>query len=305
MRGGWQSINEIDKRATLSIFNYNELVKPLDFYPFVPHKENNLYGNGSVIKKYLPEFDYSETTIEHGLYIGSLVPNRHLNKKYKNIITFSNYRKSFISPKSDQNIITIGPYIKYTEPLYSLEKAKSEKDKLGKTLVVFPSHSIESVQANYNISKFIEYIEIFKKNYDFQSVIVCMYWKDIELDSHKRYEQAGYQIATAGHSYDRNFLSRLKTILLISDAMLTNSVGTHVGYSISLDRPVKIWDGNKIEYSFLVGNEIEAEKELNQRSGKDLETHLNDIEKIKLNFSHFDGRISDTQLNCVQYYWGI
>lgn len=304
MRGGWQSINDINKRSKLNVFTYDELIKPLDFYPFVPHKENNLYGNGSVIQSHVPDLDLSETTIEHGLYIGSFVPSRHLNSRYKNIITFSEYRKTFISAKTNQNIITIGPYIKYAEPLYSSKKILAERKKLGKTLVVFPSHSIDSVHANYNISEFIRYIKVFKEKYKFHSVIVCMYWKDIELDNHKEYELSGFQIATAGYSYDSNFLSRLKTILLLSDAMLTNSVGTHVGYSISLNKPVKIWNGSQLEYLPISGNEERAKKELSARQGEDLNTHLEDVEYIKLTFSKFDSNISKSQLECVQYYWG-
>jgi len=305
MKGGWQSIDEINKRAELSVFNYDELIKPLDFYPFVPHRENNLYGHGSIIQRHFPDLDFSETTLEHGLYIGSLVPSRHLKSRYKNIITLSEYRKKFISAKTDQNIITIGPYIKYAEPLYNSKEILSERKKLGKTLVVFPSHSIESVHANYNILAFIKYIRDFKEKYKFQSVVVCMYWKDIELDNHKQYELSGFKIATAGHFYDSNFLSRLKTILLLSDAMLTNSVGTHVGYSVSLHKPVKIWNGSKLEYLPISGNEENAEKELSARQGKDLNTHLEDIKNIKLIFSKFDSNISKSQLECIQYYWGI
>lgn len=304
VRGGWQSIKDINSRSGLSIFDYTELMKPLDFYPFVPHKENNLYGNGSVIQASFPHLDFSETTIEHGLYIGSLVPSRHLKSRFKNIITFSEYRKKFIGAKTEQNIIAVGPYINYTKSLYDSEKLLSEKDKLGKTLVVFPSHSIDSVYANHNITEFIKYIEIFKEKYRFDSILVCMYWKDIELNNHKEYELSGFRIVTAGHSYDANFLSRLKTILLISDAVLTNSVGTHVGYSVSLNRPIQIWNGSKLEYLPILGQEDEAKKELSQRQGDDLNTHLNDIEHIKTMFFEFDESISTPQLECVEYYWG-
>ncbi len=304
MKGGWQSINDINDRAELSIFNYDKLVKPLKFYPFVPHKENNLYGNGRVIRSHLPNLDFSETTIEHGLYIGSLVPSRHLDSRYKNIITFSEYRKNFISAKTDQNIIAVGPYIKYAKPLYNSKKLKSEKDKLGKTLVIFPSHSIDSVYANYDIKEFIKYIKDFKEEYNFDSVLVCMYWKDVELNTQKQYELSGFRVVTAGHSYDANFLSRLKTILLVSDAALTNSVGTHVGYSVSLNKPIQIWNGSKVEYLPISGNEDKAIRELSQRKGADLDTHLNDIEHIKTVFSEFNESISNLQLECVEYYWG-
>ncbi|GAF59825.1 hypothetical protein JCM18902_2706 [Psychrobacter sp. JCM 18902] len=86
--------------------------------------------------------------------------------------------------------------------------------------------------------------------------------------------------------------------------MLTNSVGTHVGYSVSLNRPIQIWNGSKLEYLPILGQEDEAKKELSQRQGDDLNTHLDDIEHIKTMFFEFDESISTPQLECVEYYWG-
>jgi len=304
LRGGWHSAFEINKRAKIDVFDYQSLVTPLNFYPFVPHKENNLYGNGYVINKEFSNIDLSVTAIEHGLYIGSLVPERHLVNAYHNIITFSEYRKKYIEAKTDKNIITIGPYIKYAKPLYSDEKIALEKELLGKTLVVFPSHSIESIYAKYDINQFIEYIKKFKNEFNFDKVLVCLYWKDIALGMDQQYVSAGFNVVSAGHMYDPYFLSRLKTILLLADATLTNTVGTHVGYAITLNKPTKVWNEGEVGYHPITGNEAEAAKELGTRTGLDLDTHLSAVNHIKDIFSNFDNKISNEQVSCVQHYWG-
>jgi len=304
LRGGWYTPFEVNRRARVDIFNYQALVKPLKFYPYVPIKENNLYGNGYVIEKAFKNIDLRVTAIEHGLYIGSLVPERHLSNDYDNIITFSDYRKSYIKTKTDKNIITIGPYIKYAQPLYTSEEIISKKILLGKTLVVFPSHSIDSIYAKYDINQFIQYITSFKNEFNFNKVLVCLYWKDIALGMDQQYISANFSVVSAGHIYDACFLSRLKTILLLADATLTNAVGTHVGYAITLNKPTKIWIKGQVEYHPIAGNETEAAKELGMRKGFDLDSHLDAINHIQETFSMFNDSISEKQKDCVSYYWG-
>lgn len=304
LRGHFRTPLEVKKRAHTDIFNYQAISKPLKFYPYVPIKENNLYGNGYLIGKKFRNLDLRVTTIEHGLYIGSIVPERHLIGIYDNIITYSDYRKKFIESKTDKNIITIGPYIKYAHSLYSDNKLTATRNKLGKTLLVFPSHSIDSIYAEYDIEKFIRYIKQFAIEHDFKTVLVCLYWKDIALKMDTKYLNADLSIVSAGHSYDINFLNRLKTFFLLADATLTNAVGTHVGYSLTLGVPIKIWSEDKINYYPNIGKELEAEKELNMRKTVDLNSYLSDVDEIEKTFSEFNGTITNEQVECVNYYWG-
>ena len=303
-RKGWRTISEVESRVKLDIFDYQHVTKPLKFHPFVPNTENNLYGNGYVIEREFNHIDLNVTAIEHGLYIGSIVPERHLLDTFNSIITFSEYRKKFIETKTDKEIVTIGPYIKYAVPLYSQEKINCEKKRLGKTLVVFPSHSIDCVYAKYDINLFIKYIKELKNKFNFDTILICLYWKDIALGMQQKYIEAGFNVVSAGHSYDPYFLSRLKTIILLSDATLTNAVGTHVGYAVSLNKPIQIWDKSQVKYHPIPGNEIKAEKELTMRQGGDLDTHREAVSHIKNVFSSFNHVLSEEQKSCVKYYWG-
>jgi hypothetical protein len=72
----------------------------------------------------------------------------------------------------------------------------------------------------------------------FDSIRICLYWRDIEFNRHKLYIEKGFECVCAGSLCDSNFMSRLKGLLNICDATITNAIGSHVGYSISLNKPV-------------------------------------------------------------------
>lgn len=108
-RGGWQSIKDINSRSGLSIFDYTELMKPLDFYPFVPHKENNLYGNGSVIQASFPHLDFSETTIEHGCILVVLFPHAILKVDLRISLLFQSIEKNLLALRQSKISLLLVP----------------------------------------------------------------------------------------------------------------------------------------------------------------------------------------------------
>lgn len=303
LSGGWKTPIKTELRKNIDIFDYKKIAKPLSYYPYVEHKENNLYGNGSVIKKSIENIDVRKSIIEHGLHLGDIVPERYLEKTYDNIITFSEYRKNFIEKKTDKKIITIGPYIKYAKTIFRIEEVFKIKSSFGKILLVFPSHSIDSIYASYNINNFIEYIKKVAKEFNFKKILVCLYWKDIELGFDREYCEAGFSIVTAGHIYDNYFLDRLKTLILISDNIITNNVGTHIGYSVALDKPIHIWNKEKVEYKSLAKKEYEATIELNSISSRGF--YEDAVIEISNNFNVFEFAPTNNQKLCIEYYWGL
>lgn len=289
---------EIEARKDIDLFQYQNLYSPVQHYPYSAILENDFYGNARTLSKI---FDINlYTRIEHGLYFGSIVPSRNLHLDTRSIITFSEYRKNFIKEKTDCPITCVGPYIYYSYPLFDKIYMQQIKRLLGKTLLVFPSHSISSAYAKFDIQKFISTIQNLQQ--DFDSVVICLYWQDIALGYAKPYESVGFLVTTAGHIADYYFLNRLKTIIQLADVSLSNNIGTHLGYCISLNTPHFILDS---DVTYIAGQDKQAAKEeLYIRNDEDIRSFLEAKNDILNNFSNFQYSISKNQIECINYYFG-
>lgn len=234
-------------RKQLGIFEYKKLSKPLKNYSFQIYNGNNTYGILNELKKYSSFKGVEKIAIEHGYYVGDFIYSDEI--LYTGLITFSKERSQIINIKSKKKIgYEIGPYIYYAKSYYNDKEILELKEKLGKTLLVFPSHSLECVdicQSNFLLEK----IEELKNEYE--TIMICMYYADIQKGLNKLYENRGYKIVTAGHRYDIYFLSRLKSIIMLADYTISNIFGTHTIYSTFLNKPHTIfteelkYQGNK------------------------------------------------------------
>lgn len=273
---------EIELRRQLSIFKYVELAKPLPFYPIEIVKDSNFYGQSYAIKNYagIKKLNFS---IEHGLYYDNYVPVASFCRTVRKIITFSEYRKKVILSKLDKPIVSIGPYIHYAKPLLNESEIVEIKKRFGRILLFFPSHScIEGVQL-YDVLEIIDRLKALCLKGGFQTVFVNMYYYEIlHLDYAKYYLEAGFKIVTAGHQLDINFLSRLKSIIELSDYTASNSVGTHLGYCIWMNKPHYIIDDS------IVNN-----------------LAINDYKDIGQAFLTYYEKIQPEQRAVVSKYWGF
>lgn len=259
---------------------------------------NKCYGNLWAVKKAMGNKFDSRCMIEHGLYFGEFVlENECTIDSIDTIYTFSNYRKQAIlkwfEGNIDKKIVPIGPYIQYVNNFKTKKRLVKLKNELGKVLLVFPSHSFIGAYTEYNINDFIQEIESMSKDYD--TVLISLYYLDIIRGYDKIYIQRGYKIVCSGIRTDRWFLSRQKDLFCIADMSMSNDVGTHVGYSITMNvphyifkQPIEILGCDGIEYSKSTYNEI-RHKEFN--------------EIIKA-FNIKENTITENQRNIVNYYWG-
>lgn len=227
---------EINTRSQKSIFDYKELVKPIPFYPLERTKDSNFYGQAYTLKQYagIDKFDWS---IEHGLYYDTHIPFAARTRTTERIMTFSEVRVKCLE-SIHKPVVAIGPYIHYAKSLLSDDKLVQLKEKLGKTLLFFPTHTCREGGIEYNINKMITALQQFKEERKFDTVIVNIYYLDeLKNGFGSNYEKAGFKVTTAGHQLDINFLNRLKTIMLLADYTCSNSVGTHTGYCTYLNIP--------------------------------------------------------------------
>lgn len=283
--------HEVKKRLKYTIFDYYKLSKDMR----LGYKEiysSGYYGNFIAVKKYLrlKKNEPINAIIEHGIYLGDFYWDYEINNNINTIYTFSENRKKVLEKVvSGKEIVSIGPYINYVDGILSEKKFMDVKKKLGKTLVVFPTHSTHYVNVINNHIEFINEINRVRKEYKFDSVLICFYWKDIILKYHIDYINAGFEIVTAGHIYDYSFLSRLKTIIRLSDVTMTNKIGTHTGYCICLSKPHYLWE-----------QECLYDNELVNMSNK----VKDDLMEISSHFKIYQEFISKSQTEVIKKYWG-
>jgi len=132
----------------------------------------------------------------------------------------------------------VGPFFHYVRPFYNdIEFAKKKKAS-GRNLTVFPAHTILSHSQTYNEKEFFN--KVFEEAKKFDSLTVCTYFTDYNSDIIQQFKAEGAKIVTAGFHHDISFMPRSKSIFMLADAILTNTLGSHVNHALSLNKPVKL-----------------------------------------------------------------
>lgn len=229
--------------------------------------------------------------IEHGLGLRRAVCQIEVMHPVSSILTFSPFREEVIKELTDISPIAIGPYIAYAEDYRSKEYIKGIKGK-KRVLLVMPSHSIPGMVADYSISQFIQQIESIKKKFDL--VMVCMYFDDLKGGMWKPYHRKGYCIVSAGNAGSPFFLSRLKYIFRLSDAVIANAATTGMAYAMYMNRPISLFQ-QPIKY-----------KVTNCNNAYDLELGLEE-QIVKMNdlFNNTNFIITKEQIEFGKYMFGL
>lgn len=263
--------------------------------PFFSSRINDvnfrMYGIGESIFKDLDrKWSIKYPAVEHGLILHNKVWSDILDTKRPTAITFGEYRKNILLRDWRNPVFCVGPYIQYAEDYYTTEEIKLIKNRIGKTLLVIPTHTTDaSKPISNNDEILIQYILSQKNNYD--TIIVCMFWWDLDTQMVKVLKKNGCKIVSAGHREDKRFLSRLKTIILLADKVEGNGMGTHIGYCVKLNKPFQIVALNGSGY-------IYDEKE------KNIDAALEQSKIIIDAFSEESNRLTEKQKKCYDYYWG-
>ncbi len=289
------------KYRNTDFFHYRELINP-NFKLPMGFSSVMLYGNWKAIASLKKSrFKFLSEYLEHGMCFYNSIESAeylgYINRKgIKTIYTYGPHRKAVLDSYlkannlTDRTVVSIGPYIVGAKHFYSESQLQALKAKYGKILLVFPSHSFDDVRASYEVDNFIQAIEHVKNQFD--TVFICLYWKDIltKPNEPQLYEDKGYVVVTSGHRSDAQFLSRQKDIVSLSNMVMTNDNGSHVGYAISMNKPV-----------YFFSQEIEITKQ-----------HLDEFDdgkivarqKCKELFSTFSFDITEEQKSFIEEYWG-
>ncbi|MRX38751.1 hypothetical protein GJU43_05660 [Flavobacterium sp. LC2016-23] len=262
---------------------------------------NKCYGNLWAVKNAMSNGFTENCIIEHGLYFGEyvLLEDLRLNKP-EVIYTYGDYRKNVLENCDHEflknvRIETVGPYINYVPNFAKKDTLGQIKKKYGSILLVFPTHASPEVDLNYKEDDFLEEIKAVSKNYD--TVFISLFWLDILKDKHLIYEKLGYKVVTAGTRNDPRFLNRLRDLIELSSMTMSNDIGTHIGYCISLKRP-HYYYYQKIEMKIIqpfFSSNIDVNRQVLIQEEKKMFCNI---------FSSKEQIITEEQIKLVENYWG-
>ena len=183
----------------------------------------------------------------------------------------------------------VGSYIKYSSMFYAESDINAYRKKLGKTLLVFPTHSNVFSDLSFNQVNFCNNLYRLAKGYD--TVLINTFWWNINDPLIKKLESEGYKIISCGFGDDTNFLPRLKSYFELADLVMGDSIGTHVGYALACGVPFSYVPAETKTKLFL---------ECENKDIDFVEMHQNKIAEAFLNATE----ITDKQREIVDYYWG-
>lgn len=263
--------------------------------------DNYYYGHEYWLKKYSGYKKPIYGLIDHGIVFGKgydLYANDN-ERIIKNILTFGDYQEENYRQKiRGCSIYKIGPRIAYVE---RNEKYYTELLKINnkrRTVTLFPAHSTPKEDSMYDINKYINECNRICDKYKIENKRVSLRNEDIKNGICNKFLREGFQVVSSGTN-QIDFLPRLKAIIETSDLVISNSLGTHIGYCIYLNVP-HILISQKIDFRIKENYEINNNYFINPT--------LVDDEKVLFEkvFNENNGyNVTKDQYNLCSYYWGF
>lgn len=209
---------------------------------------NSIYSMECALRKYSQYKGKIYCASEHGLPAGSTKDTREYKDNDRRIVcVMSKDRRNYIQPLTDKLLVPIGPSIMpYCSNIYSDFVIEAIKRNLGKTLLVFPQHSCADSECIQTADTFMEHLKELISAFHYNTVLVCLYYEDIyrgEFLKYRRYPES--VIVTAGHKHNNDFADCLKTIINLSDHVVTQGYGSSAIYSMYLKKPVFYFPGSR------------------------------------------------------------
>jgi hypothetical protein len=253
------------------------------------HTPNDFYGHATILKQYagLPPECQLKTVIEHAPFDPNYAWKIDLKADMPLYCTFSSSRHDMLREHGVSNPVALGPLIHYAKPYLTPQELDAERKRLGRCLLVFPSHSSHLIRLEYDVEVFRRAIDKEAENFD--TVRICLFWKDILQGAIDDYADGDYEIVSAGHMFSPEFLPRLKSLIMSADMCMASEWGTFIGYSLYLDKPLRI---HNVPYTCHVSG------------GDALQPH-HPIRRQTMSLFECGDAITEEQLQAVASHWGF
>lgn len=231
----FNSLRRFEWKRKLDKVEYQKRVNRQTFIP-----SNSYYGHEYWLKRYSNYYEDIYGLIEHGLYFGEDESKVGFKTEWEigNIITYGDYRAQLLRRLYPNfNIETIGPRIHYADiDMDYYNELKSKIDVTKKTMTIFPAHSLAGEQAYYAIDKLISNVKEISDSLGITNLLISLHPADLIHGLQSEFEKRNLVVVSSGTD-EYSFLPRQKAIYKISDLTYSNSLGTHIGYSIYMRTP--------------------------------------------------------------------
>ena len=191
---------------------------------------NAYYGNDYVIKLYAnwPLDRPLKLVVPHGSVLNSqYIWDAERQARLPAVLAYSEDRARAYRQHTRKFPISSAPPLAYIPGLMGLD-ASTDVPRRG--TLFFPSHSTHHLTAHTDFEGLAE--SLLRLDERLQPVTVCIYWRDYELGRHLPFHYRGLRVVSAGHIYDREFLFRLYFLCRSHLYAASNSLGTHLAYSL-------------------------------------------------------------------------
>lgn len=257
--------------------------------------ENECYGHYPAIQDYCGYYSCpSGVIMEHGVNFSVSLPSKvNLNETFA-LFFQSNYKNAKIH-KIDPMKLTfcIGPYIHYATPLYKDNEMRKLKEKLGKTVLVYLSHSTYKERVMRNYDTYREYAERYSGEFD--TILFCIYWRDVDKEMYDTIRAIpNAEIVSAGFLYDPSFIRRTKSLMQMADLVVVDEIGTSVGYALYMNKKVEFIKSK--DSRILAQTDSQTNAYLDNQKRVEVALRKGDSGKIKEIYEEFwGGRYIKTQ----------
>ena len=170
--------------------------------------------------------------LEHGLKVSSSATFERPRGWSRGYLCMGPRRADWLQERFGLPAESIGPWIAYAQPLLAAAEITSLRQQLGPTLLVVLAHSWDQVERRMDQGACIEAVAQQAARGGYRSVIWLRHWKDPQLPA----LPPQWIVACNGHRSNPWFLDAMRTLLELSDGLVSNAFGTHLGYGVALDK---------------------------------------------------------------------
>lgn len=195
--------------------------------------------------------------LEHGLKVSPTATFERPQPWARGYLCMGPRRAGWLRERFGLPAVAIGPWIRYARPLLREEELRQLREDLGSTLLVVLAHSWDQVERRMELGDCVEAVAATAKAAGYRQVIWLRHWKDPQ----PRGLPPGWIVACNGHRSNPWFLDALRTLLELSDGLVSNAFGTHLGYAVALEKRLHwIAVGVEQDLSALSGPKAEEER---------------------------------------------